>query len=51
MAVATRPSPSTAGHVPVGTARGEMEPPLWIVDRLEKLGLDPSTWRERMQGD
>jgi hypothetical protein len=31
--------------------RGEMEPPLWIVDRLEKLGLDPSSWRERMQGD
>ena len=30
---------------------GEMEPPLWIVDRMEKLGLDPSTWRNRMQGD
>lgn len=30
---------------------GEMEPPLWIVDRMDKLGLDPSTWRTRMQGD
>jgi hypothetical protein len=31
--------------------RGEMDPPLWIMDRMEKLGLDPSTWRNRMQGD
>ncbi len=30
---------------------GEMEPPLWIIDRMDKLGLDPSTWRNRMQGD
>ena len=29
----------------------EMEPPLWIVDRMDKLGLDPSTWRSRLQGD
>lgn len=28
----------------------EMEPPLWIIDRLEKLGLDPATWQERMRG-
>lgn len=27
----------------------EMEPPLWIIDRLEKLGLDPSSWQERMR--
>ncbi|MGI9595922.1 MAG: DUF2889 domain-containing protein [Acidimicrobiales bacterium] len=29
----------------------EMEPPLWVVDRLEKLGLDPGAWRDRMGGD
>ncbi len=28
----------------------EMEPPLWIVDRLEKLGLDPDSWQDRMRG-
>ena len=26
----------------------EMEPPLWIIERLDKLGLDPSTWQDRM---
>ncbi len=30
---------------------GEMDPPLWIIDRMEKLGLDPTTWRNRMHGD
>ena len=30
---------------------GEMEPPLWIVDRMETLGLDPSTWRNRKHGE
>jgi hypothetical protein len=28
----------------------ELEPPLWIVDRMNKLGLDPSEWQERMKG-
>jgi hypothetical protein len=28
----------------------EMELPLWIVDRFEQLGLDPSTWRDKMHG-
>lgn len=28
----------------------EMEPPLWIIERMEKLGLDPETWRHFMQG-
>ncbi len=28
----------------------EMEPPLWVVDRLEKLGLDPTSWRDGMGG-
>lgn len=31
--------------------RGEMDPPLWIVERMEKLGLDPATWKNRMQAD
>jgi len=26
----------------------EMEPPLWIIERLEKLGRDPDSWREVM---
>jgi hypothetical protein len=26
----------------------QMEPPLWIVDRLTALGRDPSTWRDRL---
>ncbi|MCP3909956.1 MAG: DUF2889 domain-containing protein [Actinomycetia bacterium] len=26
----------------------EIEPPLWIADRVEKLGLDMDAWRERL---
>jgi hypothetical protein len=26
----------------------EMEPPLWIIDRLDELGLDPADWQSRM---
>lgn len=28
----------------------ELDPPLWIRDRFEKLGLDLATWRERFRG-
>ncbi|MGH1488585.1 MAG: DUF2889 domain-containing protein [Acidimicrobiales bacterium] len=28
----------------------EMEPPLWIVDRFEKLGIDLNDWQGRMRG-
>ncbi|MCP5029811.1 MAG: DUF2889 domain-containing protein [Actinomycetia bacterium] len=28
----------------------EIEPPLWMADRVEKLGLDIDVWRERMGG-
>lgn len=27
----------------------ELEPPLWIIERMTKLGLDPDTWQRRMQ--
>lgn len=27
----------------------ELEPPLWIVERLEKLGLDPTDWQGRFR--
>ncbi|MGB5755764.1 MAG: DUF2889 domain-containing protein [Acidimicrobiales bacterium] len=40
------------GATITGIKKGEeMEPPLWIVDRLEKLGLDPGTWQSRMRGE
>lgn len=28
----------------------ELEPPLWIIERMNKLGLDPDTWQDRMTG-
>lgn len=28
----------------------EIEPPLWISDRVERLGLDIDAWREKMRG-
>ncbi|MEM7271840.1 MAG: DUF2889 domain-containing protein [Actinomycetota bacterium] len=39
------------GETIASIKRGEpMEPPLWIVERLEQLGLDPAGWQGRMQG-
>lgn len=31
-------------------AGGAMEPPVWAVERMVKLGLKPDEWRKRMQG-
>ncbi len=31
-------------------AGGEMEPPVWAVERMVQLGLKPDEWRSRMQG-
>lgn len=42
---------SEDGETIAGIKRGdEMEAPLWVVDRLEKLGLDVEDWREGMGG-
>jgi hypothetical protein len=38
------------GEVLNGALEGEMEVPLWMQQRLEELGLDPSIWQERMRG-
>lgn len=32
-------------------AGDELDPPLWVVDRLEKLGRSPDDWRMRQQAD
>jgi len=27
-----------------------LEPPLWLIERLDKLGIDPAVWQDRMPG-
>lgn len=39
------------GETIASIKRGEeLEPPLWILDRFEELGVDPQQWRDRMRG-
>ncbi len=39
------------GETIAAIKRGEeLEPPLWIHDRFESLGIDVATWRERFRG-
>lgn len=39
------------GETIAAIKRGEeLEPPLWVHDRFEKLGLDLDTWKERFRG-